>query len=31
MKGDGDEGYFLEVDIRYSEKLHHDFPFLPEK
>ena len=29
-----DEGYFLEVDVQYLEKLHelhHDLPFLPEK
>ena len=29
-----DEGYILEVDIEYPEKLfnlHKDFPFLPEK
>ena len=31
---ESDEGYFLEVDIQYPEKLHenhHDLPFLPEK
>ena len=30
---ESDEGYFLEVDIQYSEKLHDlhkDLPFLPE-
>ena len=29
-----DQGYFLEVDIRYPEKFndfHNDLPFLPEK
>ena len=29
-----DEGYFLEVDIQYPEKLHelhNQFPFLPER
>ena len=36
MKGyneENDEGYFLEVDVQYFEKLHelhNDFPFLPE-
>ena len=31
---DGNTGYFLEVDIKYSKKLfnsHKDLPFLPEK
>ena len=31
---ESDEGYFLEVDIKYTEKLHelhNDLPFLPEK
>ena len=31
---ESDEGYFLEVDIQYLEKLHElqiDWPFLPEK
>ena len=31
---ESDEGYFLEVDIQYLEKLHElhdDLPFLPEK
>ena len=31
---ESDEGYFLEVDVQYPEKLHefhNDFPFLPEK
>ena len=30
----GDEGYFVEVDIQYPDKLHerhNDFPFLPER
>ena len=34
IKSDNDEGYFLEVDVQYPEKLHelhHDLPFLPEK
>ena len=31
-----DEGYFLELDVQYTEKLHefhnfHDLPFLPER
>ena len=29
-----DEGYFLAVDVQYSEKLHelhNDLPFFPEK
>ena len=28
---EGDEGYFLEVDVQYLEELHeiHDLPFLP--
>ena len=29
-----DEGYFLEVDVQYTEKLHElhdDLPFLPER
>ena len=29
-----DEGYFLEVDVQYPDKLHerhNDFPFLPER
>ena len=29
-----DEGYFLEVDVQYPEKLHqlhNDLPFLPER
>ena len=30
---ESDEGYFLEVDVQYTEKLHkrHNLPFLPEK
>ena len=31
--GESDEGYFLEVDVQYPEKLHelhNDLPFLPE-
>ena len=31
---ESDEGYFLEVDVKYPEKLHelhNDLPFLPEK
>ena len=31
---ENDEGYFLEVDIQYLEKLHelrNDLPFLPER
>ena len=31
---DNDEGYFLEADVQYPEKLqdlHSDLPFLPEK
>ena len=29
---ESDKGYFLEVDIQYPEKLHHnDLPFLPER
>ena len=31
---ESDEGYFLEVDVQYPEKLHelhNDLPFLPEK
>ena len=31
---DSDEGYFLEVDVQYSEtlhELHNDLPFLPER
>ena len=31
---ESDEGYFLEVDVQYLEKvheLHHDLPFLPER
>ena len=31
---ESDEGYFLEIDIQYPEKLHenhNDLPFLPEK
>ena len=31
---DSDEGYFLEVDVQYPEKLlnlHNDLPFLPER
>ena len=31
---ESDEGYFLEVDVQYLEKLHelhNDFPFLPER
>ena len=31
---ESDEGYFLEVDVQYLEKLlqlHNDLPFLPEK
>ena len=33
-KNESDEGYFLEVDIQYLEKLHklhNDLPFLPER
>ena len=32
--GESDEGYFLEVDVQYHEKLndfHDDLPFLPER
>ena len=32
--GDSDEGYFLEVDVQYSESLHNlynDLPVLPER
>ena len=25
------EGYFLEVDVQYPEKLHNDLPFLPKR
>ena len=25
------EGYFLKVDVQYPEKLHNNFPFLPER
>ena len=31
---ENDEGYFLEVDVKYLEKLHelhNDLPFLPER
>ena len=31
---ESDEGYFLEVDVQYPEKLHElhdDLPFLPER
>ena len=31
---ESDEGYFLEIDVQYLEKLHelhNDLPFLPEK
>ena len=31
---ESDEGYFLEVDVQYFEKLHelyNDLPFLPER
>ena len=31
---ENDEGYFLEVDVHYLEKLHevhNDLPFLPER
>ena len=31
---EGGEGYFLKIDVQYSEKLHdihNDLPFLPEK
>ena len=31
---ESDEGYFLEIDVQYSEKLnevHNDLPFLPER
>ena len=31
---ESDEGYFLEIDFQYSEKLHelhNDLPFLPER
>ena len=31
---ESDEGYFLEVDVQYLEKLHekfHDLPFLPQR
>ena len=30
---ESDEGYFLEIDVQYTEKLHdlyNDLPFLPE-
>ena len=33
-KPESDEGYFLEVDVQYPEKLselHNDLPFLPER
>ena len=33
-KEESDEGYFLKVDVQYSEKLqklHNDLPFLPEE
>ena len=33
-KEESDEGYFLEVDVQYLEKLHelhNDLPFLPER
>ena len=32
--GESDEGYFVEVDVQYPEKLHelhNDLPFLPER
>ena len=32
--GESDEGYFLEADVQYLEKLHelhNDLPFLPER
>ena len=32
--GESDEGYLLEVDVQYLEKLHelhNDLPFLPER
>ena len=31
---ESDEGYFLEFDVQYQEKLHelhYDLPFLPER
>ena len=31
---ESDEGYFIEVDVKYPENLHHlhnDLPFLPER
>ena len=28
---DNDEGYFLEVDAQYLEKLYNHLPFLPER
>ena len=31
---DSDEGYFLEINVQYPEKLrdlHNDLPFLPER
>ena len=31
---ESDKGYFLEVDVQYSEKLHqlhNDLPFLPDR
>ena len=34
MNEESDEGYFLEVDVQYLEKLrelHNDLPFLPER
>ena len=34
MKKSGDEGHFLEVDVKYLEKLdelHNDLPFLTER
>ena len=34
LNGESDKGYFFEVDVQYTEKLHvlyNDLPFLPER